>query len=331
MRSSKTVWGALATTLLTFATLTDAYAAEPPTLHVVVSVLPQQSFVARVGGEHVAVEALVGPGQSPHAYEPTARQVAALADAAVYFRTGVAFEAGIVPRIQRMFPALPIVDLRQGVPLRHFTTRESASHDHEHEHAEEHEHADDTHDDHAHETPAADPNLPRDDDHTVDPHIWLSPRLVKIQVATIAKTLARLDAAHADEYRANARKLQAELDTLHDELAKQLAPLKGRPVFVFHPAFGYFLDEFGLEQVPVEVEGKEPTARQLVTLIERAKRENVRVIFVQPQFAEKSAAALARAINGAVVAIDPLAEDELSNLRRIGAAVKAGLEKSAAE
>jgi zinc transport system substrate-binding protein len=288
-------------------------------LNVAVSIVPEKTFVEKIGGEHVSVQVLVGPSDSPHSFEPTARQLTELSQAAIYFRIGVGFEAGMLPRIEKMFPKMRIVDLRERVPL-----RDMSADGHDHDHGHDHGHAHDDAHDHGHDH---DDGHACTNEHGKDPHIWLSPRLVKVQAQTICTALIEADPAHAADYRANLEKFQAALEQVHDEIAKALKPLKGRNVYVFHPAFGYFLDEFGLRQVPVEVGGKEPSAKQLAQLIQRAKAENVRVIFVQPQFPKKSVQAVADAIGGAVVPIDPLAADYLENLRRIAQAISDGLSK----
>jgi len=262
--------------------------------------------VERVGGERVDVEVLVGPGQSPHAYDLTPKQLEGLSRAKVYFRVGVDFEEALVPRIQRLFKNLNVVDLRAGVPLRTLTAEELT--------------AEEVHEAHGHE-PGAESGRP-------DPHIWLNPLLVKTQARTICDALVKLDPQHSADYRKNLAGFEADLDRVHAEIAKALAPLKGREMFVFHPAFGYFADAYGLKQVPVEIEGKEPTAKELTDLIARAKADHVKVIFVQPQFSRKSAEAIAQAIGGAVVPIDDLARDYLKNLEDIAAKIKAGLEQS---
>ena len=281
-------------------------------LKIVVSILPQAYFVERIGGERVEVDVLVGPGQSPHAWEPTPRQVEGLARAQVYFRIGIDFENTLVPRIEKMFRHLRIVDTRQNVPLRSMTADELAAGEAEggHEHSEACAHGTGS--------TTAPAGLP-------DPHIWLSPLLAKIQAQTICDALVELDPEHAEEYRSNLAAFHSDLDRVHARIAEVLAPLKGRPVFVYHPAFGYFTDAYGLRQVPVEMGGKEPTARQLAALIEKAKATGAKVIFVQPQFPTKSATAVAQAIGGAVVPIDDLARDYLRNLEELADRIKAAV------
>ena len=286
--------------------LAPAWSQERPAakLKVAVSILPQAYFVERIGGELVTAEVLVGPGLSPHTYEPTPKQLTEVSAARVYFSIGVDFETALLPRLQAMFPTLKIVDTRVGVPLRKFSDTEAEAELHEHEHGG-----------HAGDVVAGRP----------DPHIWLNPQFVKIQAQTICDALVELDAAHAETYRRNLAAFHADLDRAHAQLAEALAPLKGREVFVYHPAFGYFTDAYGLRQVPVEIEGKEPTARQLKELIERAKADRVKVIFVQPQFARKSAETIADAIGGVVVPLDDLSRDYLKNLADIAEKIKTGL------
>jgi zinc transport system substrate-binding protein len=101
------------------------------------------------------------------------------------------------------------------------------------------------------------------------------------------------------------------------KIAESLAPLKGSRFYVFHPAFGYFGDRYGLEQVAVEIEGKGPTPKQLSNLINKARDEGGKVIFVQPQFAKNDAKTLAREIGGAVIPMDSLSREYLDNLEHM--------------
>ena len=275
----------------------------PPKLNVVVSILPQACFVQRIAGQDADVTVLVGPGQSPHVYEPTPKQVTALADAQVFFTVGLPFEDTLLPKVRASFPQLKIVDTRAGIPLRAMTVDERVGEEAHGEHGEE----------------AGAP----------DPHIWLSPKLVKIQAATMCDALCQLVPGRAAEFRKNLAAFQADLDRVDAEIAAALAPLKGARFFVFHPAFGYFADAYGLKQVPVEIEGKEPSARQIAALIEAARQARVRVIFVQPQFSTRSAEAIAQAIGGAVVPLDDLPRDYLKNLEEMAEKLKSGLARSA--
>jgi len=247
-------------------------------LRVFVSILPQAYFVQRVGGEHVDVEVLVGPGQGPHNYEPTLKQMTRLAGARLYFRIGVPFEETLVRKLASFHQDLRIVDTRRGIELH-----------------------------------------PAEDDHEgrKDPHIWLSPKLASIQAGTICDALCEADPVNKADYRSNLARLQRDLAGLDARIAKALAPLRGRTFYVFHPAFGYFAEAYGLKQEAVEIGGRSPSARHIKELIEKARAEGVKVIFVQPQFSGTAAETIAAAIGGAVVRMDPLAPDYFRNLEEM--------------
>jgi zinc transport system substrate-binding protein len=259
-------------------------------LSVFVSIPPQAYFVERVGGQRVRTEALVRPGQDAHTYEPTPRQMAEVARARVYFRIGFPFENALIPRLESTVPGLLIVDTRQGITLRPLEGEDAAG------------------------AQAGQ-----------DPHIWMSPTLVMRQVQTIRDTVIRLDPAGEGEYRANAERFISELQQVRSRIAEVLAPLRGRALLVYHPAFGYFADEFGLKQMPVERAGKEPTSRQLARLIEQARAQGIKVVFVQPQFSQAGARAVAEAIGGAVVPLDDLAYDYLNNLETMARTIQEAL------
>ncbi|SEM04614.1 zinc transport system substrate-binding protein [Syntrophus gentianae] len=268
---------------------------------VFVSIVPQAYFLERIGGKHVDVNVLIGKGQSPHSYEPTPKQMAKLAAAKAYFCIGVTSEKGILRKIRQSHRNLLIVETQRGIVYRYL---DGHDHDHGEMHGKRHS--------------AVGEKEP-------DPHIWMDPKLVKIQARNIQAALERLDPAHKGEYSENLRVFQQDLDRVNGRIARSLAPFRGSSMYVFHPAFGYFADAYGLKQVAIEIEGKEPSARQLAELIDRAKKERVKVMFVQPQFSRKGAEAVAKAIGGVVVPIDPLARDYLANLDRVAAAVEQGL------
>jgi zinc transport system substrate-binding protein len=153
--------------------------------------------------------------------------------------------------------------------------------------------------------------------HTGDPHVWTSPARVRDMAGMIRDRLTALDPAHARDFAHNHAAFSAELDLLDGEIRSLLQALTRRSFLVIHPAWGYFAETYGLTQVSVEREGKEPGARALATIIDQAKQERIRVVFVQPQQDERLADQIAHAIGGVVVTVDPLAADYVGNLRRV--------------
>ena len=255
-------------------------------LQVFVTVEPQAYLIERIGGPHVAVEALAGAGRDPHTFEPTPRQVRALSKARLFFRVGVPLETRLVEKISGSHGGVTVVDMTEGIQ-KHAATDPCARHgDADHRHH------------------AAEP----------DPHVWLSPPLVKVMAANAAEALKRADPRHAEDYQKNLTALCDELDSLHAKIGESLDPHRGQSFYVFHPAFGHFGETYGLTQRAVEFDGKRPSPRQLRALIKRAKAERVRIIFVQPQFDRRTAEVVAKLIGGATVPIDPLAKDILKNL-----------------
>lgn len=284
---------------------------------VAVSIIPQAEFVSRIAKDKVAILTLVGPGSSPHSYEPTPRQMANLSAASLWFSTGVEFENALLPKVRSLYPKVRIVDTVKNVRFRSLE-----EHGHE-EKAGEHNNEIDA----AHAVSGSDPDGENHGDESRDPHVWLGYDAVKAQLAEIRDALILLLPENAAFFRANHDAFLRDIETVFTRLKKELAPMRGEKVFVYHPSFGYFFDEFGLEQVAVEVGGKEPTQKTLADLIARARAEKARVIFVQKQFPAAAARTVANAMNGSVVEIDPLAADWLANLSQMGAALAAGVGK----
>jgi len=266
-------------------------------LTVVVSVGPQAWLVEQIGGEAVEVVTLAGPGDSPVTYQPTDAQVSRIMTAAVYFRVGVPFENGSWFEALDHSNKLSIVDTRQGLPL-----RDMAAHAHPGEaDAAGHDHA------HAHGADSAAGK---------DPHVWLSPKRLKMQARTVADELSRIDPDNKGAYQKNLAALETRCDRTDAALRAALEPYRGRAFFVFHPAWGYFADDYGLRQMAVEIEGKEPSDQQLTDLQRQARASGARVIFVQPQIPGQAAHAIAETIGGRVERLDPLARDVLANLEK---------------
>lgn len=264
-------------------------------LLVYVSILPQQYFVEQIAGPSVVVKVMVPPGRSPATYEPSPRQVSNLGKADIFFTLGVPFEKAFIPLIEGEMQHLRIIDTSQGIEKRSIHADEELDPDHGHEG----------------EQP--------------DPHIWLAPPLVKIQAAQIRDGLIQVDPAHEQRYRDNYNEFAQELEQLHTDLRQILEPVRGSTILVYHPSFGYFADAYGLSQMAVEMGGKEPSARQLQKVIETAKENNVKVIFVQPEFSKASARQVAGAIDGAVVEVAPLKPQYMQNMRSIAESIRNGI------
>ncbi|MDD4540231.1 MAG: zinc ABC transporter substrate-binding protein [Lentisphaeria bacterium] len=275
-------------------------AADPMVLFV--SVVPQLEAVQRIGGDAVRVEALVPAGASPEYYQPDARRLVTLSRSRALLCIGAPLEKALLPKVRKNFPGVAVIDLRQGMALRQLTVGEvpEAEHDHADGHGHDHGHA------------AGEP----------DPHVWLSVKNMICHAENVIAALCMLDPAGADGYRARGRAYSDELRQLDERLQRLLAPLRGTAVMVFHPAFGYFLDAYGLEQLTVEHEGKEPGARQLAALLRLARAKRVRAIYVQPQFNERSARSLAQSLGVQVRAWDPLPDPYIAGLERMAAVLR---------
>ena len=266
-------------------------------LRVLVSILPEKFFVEQIAKDRAQITVMVPPGSSPHTYEPKASQMRSISDADLYFAIGVEFERAWLPRFRSQNPELKVVDLSQAVQKIPMMTRDTA---------------------HGGDPEAKNNHHPRG----LDPHIWLSVRNVEKMAPLIEKALETEDPEHATEYRKNLAAFEKRLRTLDERIRKLLAPLpKGSAFMVVHPSWGYFARDYGLRQLPVEIEGKAPKPRQLMRLIDAARKAKIRAIFVQPEFSDKSARLLAKELGVPVLKISPLAEDWSENLLRLSRAL----------
>ncbi len=257
---------------------------------VVVTLLPQAEFMERIGGEKIAVTVMVPSGASPHTYEPTPSQMTAVAEAEMYAKVGssVEFELVWMDKLVDQNKNMLVVDCSQGITLMEMT--------------EPHEHGGEAHDDHEEE---------------IDPHIWMSPKNSMGMVKNICDGLVEVDPVNTAYYEANRDTYLKELVQLDQDIEEGLADVTNRVFMVYHPAFGYFAHEYELTMLPIEEEGKEPTAKGLVNLIDEAKEHDIKVIFAEPQFDPKSADVIADEIGGTVILIDSLAKEYTDNIRFI--------------
>lgn len=251
-----------------------------------VATLPPLAWlVDRVGGERVDTAVLLPPGTSPHAFEPSPRQLRELAAAELLVIVGhpdLAFEAHQVRRLAADRPALTVVAMAGGASG-------------------------------------------TGDDAGVDPHLWTAPRNMAATAGRVAAALERLDPPGAAVYRRNLAALRGELDALDAELRRRFSSLPHRTFYVQHPAWGHLAAEYGLRQVALEEEGKEPGPRELVRLVEEARRRGVTAVFVQRGEPRQAARVFAAETGARVVELDPLAYDWLGETRRTADALHAAL------
>jgi zinc transport system substrate-binding protein len=262
-------------------------------LRVAVSVPPQAYFVRRIGGDRVQVDVMIPPGYSHVDYPLTPRQVAALSRARLYVAVGhpaFEFERVQLAAVLRDLPGIQVVDMSRGMRL---LAGEGEGDEDDHGHSE------------------------KGGEAGGDPHVWVAPDTVAVAARNIAAALEGIDPAHAAEYRANLQRFETDVAALDREIRQRLAGTRGDRFMVYHPTWGYFAREYGLEQVAIEAEGKEPSAQRLIRLIDRARRERVKVVFVQAGFPRKSAQVIAEAVGGRVLVADPQDPDWLGNLRRV--------------
>ena len=280
--------------------------AAPPVIQVFVSIAPQKFFVEKIGKDLVDVKVMVQTGASPAVYEPKPAQMVALSTAELYFSIGVPFEVAWLKKIAATNPKIKIIQTDRNVKKMAMETHHQNCEDKPYEgkqYRDTGSHCDKT---------ELHGNI------GTDPHIWLSPTLVLTQARSILNALQEIDPERRTAYYRNYKAFVSEVVNLDLDLMNMFADKVGSRFMVFHPTWGYFAATYGLKQVPIEIEGKEPKSARLMKLIEQALEYDVRVIFVQPQFSTRNARLVAKAIQGEVVFVDPLAENWIMNLRAVG-------------
>lgn len=247
-----------------------------------VSILPLKSIVGDIVGDDFDIRVLVPPGASPETFEPTARQFIALNNARMVFNVGlIDFETTLLAKME---DPTRIVDLSRNIPL----IEGSCSHAHHGEH-------------HA---------------HGVDPHVWTSPKALQ-QMATNAYEAIHTAYPDSAKYTTNYERLLTQLQQLDAHTAEKIARSGVEYFIVYHPALTYYARDYGLRQVAIETDGKEPSARQLSGIIRQARKDGVRTILYQSQFPASAVEIIARDIDARSVEFDPLREDVIANIDSI--------------
>lgn len=295
---------------------------------VTVSILPQKYFVKKIAGDKIDVNVMVKPGSSPAMYEPKVSQMRKLSKSLVYFSIGVPFENAWLEKFKNANKKMLIVDTAMGIQK---ISMLAHSHDHEEEHGHKHvkhenheyhqqkvHHEHEKHEEHEHHEHQGhghhEHHKPEHHEHQghghhhggLDPHIWLSPLLVKVQARNIYSSLVKIDPENKDFYKKNLNTFLKEIKVLDKKIEDILTAYKNKPFMVFHPSWGYFSLRYNLEQIAIEVNGKEPKPAQLINLVKEAKLHDIKIVFVAPQFSQKGAKTISKSINANVVIIDPL-------------------------
>lgn len=262
---------------------------------IAVSIVPQKTFVKAVGGDLVNVVTMIPPGNSPANYQPTPNEIKDFSDASLYFSIGVPTEkANILPKIKDLNKNLKVIALEEKVSKKYpdrYIEGEGTSEDHD--------------DDHDHDHKGR------------DPHIWLSPKRVQVMIEVIRDELIKLDSDNRATYEKNANEYIDKLKGVDQEIKGTLKGVKKKTIIAYHPSFGYFADDYGLNMLVIEDEGKEATAKRLKDIINIAKTNNIKFVFYQAEFDDSQAKIIANEINGETVKLDPLASDYINNLKNI--------------
>ena len=269
-------------------------------INAVVSILPEQTFVKAIGGDKVNVSLMVQPGNSPHTYEPKPSQMIDIAKAHLYFAIDVEFEDVWLPKFQNLNPKMQVIDLADNITKMQMQEKhEEDNHEEEkNEHHSEHEHEGE------------------------DPHIWTAPANVKIIAQNIYNALKKEDPENTNYYKRNLDIFLASIDETDRQITHIFSSLEDeRRFMVFHPSWGYFAKAYNLEQIAVEVEGKEPKPKELIHLLKEAKEEKVKAIFTQPEFSDTVAKIIAKELQIPVVKVSPLAPNWSENLINIAKAI----------
>ena len=247
-----------------------------------VSILPLRSLVQGIVGDDFDIEVLVPPGASPETFEPTPRQFVGLNKARMVFNVGlIDFETTLLAKIEDQAKG---VNRSRGIELIAGTCSHG-SHGHTHTHG-------------------------------IDPHVWTSPRALQ-KMAENAYEAIREAYPDSVKYETNYRLLQQELKALDERTAARIAASDVEYFIIYHPALTYYARDYGLRQIAIEADGKEPSAKQLTQLIRQAREDGVRRILYQSQFPASAVEVIARDIDAEYAEVDPLREDVIANIEEI--------------
>nr|WP_129731607.1 zinc ABC transporter substrate-binding protein [Parabacteroides goldsteinii] len=277
---------------------------------VTVTIEPQRYFAEKIAGDKFKINCVVPAGQSPETYDPTPQQMIQVGKSIAYLRIGpIGFEQAWMDKIRENNPNLEIFDTSEGMKL--LTDAEEDAHAHDHAAHDHDAHAgEDAHHHHHHGG--------------VDPHIWSSIAGAKVVAWNTLNAFIALDPDNTEYFWKNYNELVDEIDKTETEIKQLLDPLTDRTFIIYHPALTYFANEFNLTQLCIEMDGKEPSPAQLKMLVETARENNARVVFIQQEFDQKNAELIAKETGCKLTVINPLAYDWSKEMIHIAKALADG-------
>lgn len=283
--------------------LTACGGKQQPSKEIIVSIEPLRYLVEQITQGDVEVGVLVPAGASPETFDLTPRQMAEVEDAKLLLTTGlIDFEKNLLERIG---DKEKMADLSRGIDL---IEGEHSHAEAAHEHHEHHEHhAEGAH--HAHH-------------HGVDPHIWTSPRELKIMARNAYEAIA----THypTTDYKAGYEALMQRLEELDSYCQKCFEAADTKAFVIYHPALGYLARAYGMEQIAIENDGKEPSARQIGQIIDSAREKGVKVLLYQVEFPRSVVDVVAKDMGVEAMQINPLAENPIATIEEITRLISRG-------
>jgi zinc transport system substrate-binding protein len=258
-------------------------------LGVAVTLVPYADFVRNIGGDKVDVTVMVPSRASPHSYEPTTSQMAALSEAEVYVKVGapIEFELAWMDSLIKQNPDMLVINGSDGIDL----------------------------------ISSSDPDEPG-----IDPHVWTSPLKVKVIVQNICEGLVAADPDNTAYYESNRDSYLSELDALDEYINGKFEGYAVRYFLIYHPSFGYFAEEYDLNQISIEFEGKEPTPQGLQQCIDLAEQYDLNYVFIEPQYPLQYAQTIADATGGQTAVVNDLPSDYIDSMRSMADAIALELE-----
>ncbi|HNY15023.1 MAG TPA: zinc ABC transporter substrate-binding protein [Bacteroidales bacterium] len=244
---------------------------------ITVSIAPFEYFVKSIGGDDFSVNVMVPPGANPHVYEPFPRQIADLRKSVAYVSNGyLGFEMAWLDRFYEMNKKMIKLSLGDGIDL----IESEHAHEHENDHAE-----------------------------GADPHYWVSPKYALDMALSIEELLCKIKPEGKEKYENNLADLKEKILMMDKKADSLFSEYKGESFMIYHPNLAYLARDYGLNELPVEFEGKEPPPSRLKELIDLAREKKIATIFVQKEYDTRNARAIAGDIRAEIIVIDPLSGD----------------------